>query len=65
MKRVKARTEHRRSEDPWREGATLLEGDGDEAALPASEADAAGLHAREDEDGRPGRGGPGTIPPPD
>ena len=48
----------------WREGETLLEGDGDDVGLPASEVDSAKI-LPDKGDGRPGGGGPGTIPPPD
>ena len=48
----------------WREQGTRLPGDGDDVGLPASESDPARI-VPENEKGRPGRGGPGTIPPPD
>ena len=52
--------------EKWRGGETRLKG-GDEANLPASEADDARLSPKGDvdEDGRPGKGSPGTIAPPD
>lgn len=54
-----------KSREKWRGGETLIE-EGEDLGLPASEVD----HAKiVDEgtggDGRPGKGGAGTIPPPD
>lgn len=59
-----ALTDEAKARGKWRDGETLIESDSDDVGLPASEADTARL-INEDEDGRPGSGGPGTIPPPD
>jgi len=52
----------------WRGGETLIAKGSGDTGLPASETDnasIAGAVSDEGEAGRPGRGGPGTIPPPD
>ncbi len=55
--------------EKWRGGETIIKkGGGEDLGLPASEVDnasASGSSGGEQRDGRPGKGGPGTIPPPD
>ncbi len=57
-----------KARDKWRGGETLIEKGGENTGLPASEVDNASMKGGsrdEGADGRPGKGGPGTIPPPD
>ena len=56
-----------KARDKWRGGETVIRKGGDESGLPASEVDhaATGGGSAGGSDGRPGKGGPGTIPPPD
>ncbi len=53
--------------EKWRGGETLIKKGGENLGLPASEVDNASMNSGGDDegDGRPGKGGPGTIPPPD
>lgn len=53
-----------KAREEWRGGETLLTPE-DGGSLPASESDPARILPDEDAGGRPGRGSPGTIPPPD
>ena len=54
-----------KAREKWRGGETLLD-EGEESSLPASEVDRAKTdNEGPSDDGRPGKGGPGTIPPPD
>ena len=60
--------EEAEAREKWRGGETRLEDDGSgDTHLPASEADDARLSPKGDvdDDGRPGKGSPGTIAPPD
>ena len=54
-----------KARDKWRGGETIIEEGGEDLGLPASEADNAKLGGGEEGDGRSGKGGPGSIPPPD
>jgi hypothetical protein len=54
--------------EKWRGGETLIKKGAEDTGLPASEVDNAaigGSSGQDPVDGRPGKGGPGTIPPPD
>lgn len=57
-----------KAREKWRGGETLIKKGAEDLGLPASEVDNAatgGDSGGEPRDGRPGKGGPGTIPPPD
>jgi hypothetical protein len=57
-----------KAREKWRGGETLIKKGAEDTSLPASEVDNAAMGAGssdEPQDGRPGKGGPGTIPPPD
>ena len=54
--------------EKWRGGGTIIKKGAEDLGLPASEVDNAAMTPGghdEGRDGRPGKGGPGTIPPPD
>ncbi len=55
--------------EKWRGGETILKKGEEDLGLPASEVDNAsmggGSGSHEGAGGWPGKGGPGTIPPPD
>ena len=57
-----------KAREKWRGGETVIGKGSENSGLPASEVDNAAPTAGAAEgpaDGRPGKGGPGTIPPPD
>ncbi len=57
-----------KAREKWRGGETVIKKGAEDLGLPASEVDNAAMgdaSAEGTKDGRPGKGGPGTIPPPD